>query len=156
MANWLRDSFDIITSPIHGRNGVKYDALGKATNLAECLEDEFMPNESDRNYRSYYKQVRRRVPFFKHISFGTSIKLLKSYEVRQVIKHLKTNKAPGYKEVTNRMIKQLPHHFVNHLVVIFNGTLKLQQFPDIWKKAEVVSVPKTGKGPKITLELSTI
>jgi len=51
--------------------------------------------------------------------------------------------------VTNSMLKQLPSHCVNHLVVIFNSALRLQHFPDVWKYANVVTIPKPGKDPKI-------
>jgi Reverse transcriptase (RNA-dependent DNA polymerase). len=68
--------------------------------------------------------------------------------VRNVIKNLKPNKAPGHDGVTNSMLKQLSYHFVNHLVVIYNSALKLQHFPETWKKADVVTIPKQGKDPK--------
>jgi Reverse transcriptase (RNA-dependent DNA polymerase). len=69
--------------------------------------------------------------------------------VRKIIKNLKPNKAPGYEELTNSMLKQLPYHFVNHVVSIFNSALRLQHFPINWKKAKVVTIPKSGKYPKI-------
>ena len=37
------------------------------------------------------------------------------------------------------MLIQLSCHFVNHLFAIFNSTLRLQHFPGIWKKAEVIT-----------------
>jgi hypothetical protein len=37
--------------PIQGRGGVKYDAIGKATAVADCLEDQFRPNETDGHFR---------------------------------------------------------------------------------------------------------
>ena len=46
------------------------------------------------------------------------------------------------------MLKELPCQFVKHLAVIFNSALRLQHFPDIWKYANVVTIPKPGKDPK--------
>ena len=37
-------------------------------------------------------------------------------------------------------------HFVNHF---FNSALRVQHFPVIWKKAEVITILKPGKDPKI-------
>ena len=53
-------------SSIHGRGGVKYDALGKGAAVADCLEDQFMTNDSDDQFRYHYKQVRRGVPHFRN------------------------------------------------------------------------------------------
>jgi len=52
-------------------------------------------------------------------------------KVTNVIRKLKHRIAPGQDGVTNNMIKQLPCHFVNNLVVIFYSALRLQHFPDI-------------------------
>jgi hypothetical protein len=70
-------------------------------------------------------------------------------EVKTIVKHLKLNKAAGYDAATNSMLTQLPSHCVNHLVVIFNSALRLQHFPDVWKYANVVTLPKPGKDPKV-------
>jgi len=69
--------------------------------------------------------------------------------VRNIIKHLKINKASGHNIVNNSMLKQLPCHYITNLVAIFNNALKLQYFPDIWKRANVVTLPKPGKDQKI-------
>ena len=112
--------------------------------MAECLEDQFRPNDTDVSFRSHYKQVRRGVQLFRHTSFNSNIQSVSGNEVRNVIKNLEHSVAPGHDGVTNSMVKQLLCHFVNHLVVIFNSALRLQHFPDIWKKANVVKIPKQG------------
>ena len=105
-------------SPIQGRDGAKYDALGKGTAVAKCLEDQFKPNDPNYRLQDHNKQVRRGVQLFHNTSFVSSIKPVSGNEVRKIIKHLKSNKALGYVGVTYSMTK-LPCHFVNHLVAIF-------------------------------------
>ena len=148
LANRVKGSRNNDNTPIQGRDGVIFDARGKATVVAECLEDQFRANEIEVSFRSHYNMVRRGVQQFRNTSFNTSIQPVSGNEVRKVIKSLKHNKAPGHDGVTNSMVKQLPCHFVNHLVVIFNSALRLQHFPDTWKKANVVTIPKQGKDPK--------
>ena len=82
---------------------------------------------------------------FRNTSFDSSVEPVSGNEVRKVIKNLKPNKARDHDGVTNCMLKQLPCYFVNHLVAIYNSALKLQHFPDIWNKADVVTFPKQGK-----------
>jgi hypothetical protein len=43
LANRVKISRSNTNTPIHGSTGVKYDALGKATAVADCLEDQFKP-----------------------------------------------------------------------------------------------------------------
>ena len=135
LANRVKGSRNTDNTPIQGRDGVIFDARGKATAVAECLEDQFRANEIDVSFRSHYNKVRRGVQQFRNTSFNTSNQPVSGNEVRKVIKSLKHNKAPGNDGVTNGMVKQLPCHFVNHLVVIFNSALRLQHFPDTWKKS---------------------
>ena len=42
-----------INATIHGRTGVKDDSLDNAIAVAECLEEQFSPNEPDTNYWSH-------------------------------------------------------------------------------------------------------
>ena len=44
--------------------GVKYDAIGKISAVADCLEDQFRPNETDDQFRDHYKLIRRGVQRF--------------------------------------------------------------------------------------------
>ena len=76
--------------------------------------------------------------------------------MKKVIKSHKHSKAPGYDTMTFIMIKKLPCHCVSHLVTVYNSALRLQHFPDSWKKAEVVTIPKKGKDPKILQNRRTI
>ena len=113
--------------------------------MADCLEDQFSLNAADNTLRQHYKQVRRGVQIFRN----TSIEPVSGNEVRKIIKSLKVRKAPGYDAETNSKIKQLTFHCVNHLVTIYNSALRLQHFPESWKKADVVTISKKGKDPKI-------
>ena len=78
-------------SPIQGRN----DALEKAKAVAECLEDQLKPLDSDYNFRDHYNQVMLGVQLFRNTSFDSSIKTVSHNDVRKIIKQLKPNKAPG-------------------------------------------------------------
>jgi len=96
VANRIKSSRNNNNSPpIQGRDGVIFDARGKATAVAECLEDQFSPNETDDSLRSHYQQVRRRVQLFRNTSFNSSIQPVSGNEVKTIVKHLKLNKAAG-------------------------------------------------------------
>jgi len=148
LANRVKASRGNTNTPIHGLNGVKYDAIGKATAVAECLEDQFKPNDYEDDFHDHYKQVRRGVEAFRNTEFESSIKEVTGNEVRTIIKRLKHKKSPGHDGVNNSMLKQLPCNCIHHLTAIYNSALKLQHFPINWKKAQVITIPKPGKDPK--------
>ena len=125
LANRIKGSRTISNTPIQGRGGVIFDVIGKATAVAECLEDQFTVNTADDRYRQHYKQVRRGVQLFRNTSFNSSIEPVSGNEVKKIIKTLEHSKTPGYNAVTNSMIKQLPCHCVSHLVTIYNSALRL-------------------------------
>ena len=109
-------------SLIQRMDGVKYDALGKAIIVAECLEEKFNPSDSDYSFWDHYNQVRQGLQLFQNTSFNSSIKLVSDNKMRKIIKHLKPIKASGYDWVSNSMIiKQLPCHFVDNLITNFNS-----------------------------------
>lgn len=66
-------------------------------------------------------------------------------EVADVIKGLHHRKAPGRDGMTNRVFKLLPAQLIVLLTAIFNGALAHNMFPQSWKEAIVIGIPKPGK-----------
>ena len=64
-------------------------------------------------------------------------------EINQTISKLK-NKAPGPNGLTARQLKALPDNMTHYLKDIFNNSLSAGYFPDIYKKATMIFIPKTG------------
>lgn len=61
------------------------------------------------------------------------------------ISKLKSKKSPGNDNINNLLIKNLPHNAVTYLTSIFRACAKLSYFPDHWKHAKVIPIPKPGK-----------
>lgn len=70
-------------------------------------------------------------------------------EVRDIIRHLNANSAPGPDGVSNDLIKHLPRKPLVLLTRIFNRCLQLEYFPSKWKLAKIVPIPKQRKDLKI-------
>ena len=73
MANRIRGSRTTDSSPIQGRDRVIYEAQGKATALADSLEDQSGQNYSEPEFRNHYRLVRNGVQQFRSTNFDTSI-----------------------------------------------------------------------------------
>lgn len=76
------------------------------------------------------------------------IKLTAPKEIQQIIKKLPNNKAPGMDKICNKLIKNLPKKAVIQLMYIINAILLTGYFPDKWKIAVVIPIPKPGKDLK--------
>lgn len=66
-------------------------------------------------------------------------------EISKLIRSLKNGKSPGDDSINNALVKQLPKKAVIMIMQIFRACLRLAYFPNSWKCAKVVPIPKPGK-----------
>lgn len=66
-------------------------------------------------------------------------------EVIGIIKKLKNPKAPGIDRINNVLLKKLPARGITYLLFIITACMKFSYFPEKWKHAKVVPIPKPGK-----------
>jgi hypothetical protein len=66
-------------------------------------------------------------------------------EVGCILRKLKTNKATGEDQIDNMILKNISRKTTVQLTYIINSILKLNHFPDQYKTAIVVPIPKAGK-----------
>lgn len=70
-------------------------------------------------------------------------------EVQKEIQLLNNKKTPGYDQIAATVAKTLPKKGILFLTLIFNSILRLQHFPNQWKYAEIIMVPKPNKPENI-------
>lgn len=67
-------------------------------------------------------------------------------EVKEVIKRsVNIKKAPGQDQISGKILRELPEVGITILTYIFNAMLKLEYFPNQWKTAQIILIPKQGK-----------
>lgn len=66
-------------------------------------------------------------------------------EVATTIKLLKINKAAGLDKINTRLIKRLPVVAIHLLSLTFSMCINNSYFPDTWKIAKTIPIPKPGK-----------
>lgn len=66
-------------------------------------------------------------------------------EIRQFIRKLKVKKSPGNDGISNLLLKHLPEKGIMLLMYVLRACLRLSYFPDKWKVAKVIPIPKPGK-----------
>lgn len=70
-------------------------------------------------------------------------------EVKEYIRLLKNNKAPGLDGINSIILKNMPELFYEILSKIFNCCLINGYFPPAFKRSKVIPIPKKGKDPKL-------
>ena len=77
-------------------------------------------------------------------------------DLRGLIKNLKPNCAFGTDKIPTLGLKNLPRRPLIHLLNIYKYCIKFNYFPEIWKTAKVIMLPKPGKDPAIPDNLRPI
>jgi hypothetical protein len=74
------------------------------------------------------------------------IKKIKINEVKMIIKNnLNPKKATGYDLITGKVPKELSEKGMKMLTILFEAILRTGIFPDQWKVAQIILIPKPGK-----------
>jgi len=85
----------------------------KAETFAEHLSKIFKPNPREITQKEENRRIREYslTPFLSHISTN----LFTVNEVKTVIKHLNSKKAPGYDLITNKVLQMLPETVIKYI-----------------------------------------
>lgn len=70
-------------------------------------------------------------------------------EISSIISSFKSSKSPGFDQIQNILLKKLPFSLIILLTLIFNACIKTGFFPDAFKCAKVIPIPKPGKNSKL-------
>ena len=66
-------------------------------------------------------------------------------ELKDIIGRFSNKKAPGIDGITADVLKKLPDHILERLVIFYRSLLKIGYFPKKWKIGVVVPIPKPTK-----------
>lgn len=130
--------------PLHSLNGLVYTDKSKADCFSDILEKQFSLNRSIDDDIDHEEWVEERAQDIESTPFIHTLREVTDEEIKGYIAQAKPKKAPGHDGITNRHLKNLPDKYIKYLTNIFNSMLKLGHFPDIWKNAIVVMIPKYG------------
>ncbi|GBO08904.1 putative RNA-directed DNA polymerase from transposon BS [Araneus ventricosus] len=87
------------------------------------------------------ERIKLRFQTTKHLSYNTDLTIFELHTALSVIKHT----SPGPDEVTYSMLQHLSEHSLLNILYMFNRIWKEHVFPDCWKHAFIIPIPKPGK-----------
>ncbi|RZB40747.1 RVT 1 domain containing protein [Asbolus verrucosus] len=102
------------------------------------------------SYTEQQKQIKGQVSEFINTTGNADQKYLKQtkadkFEINRLIRNLPNNKASGIDKISNKIIKKLSQKTITQLKNIINAIFKLGHFPNTYKTAVIVPIPKPNK-----------
>lgn len=94
------------------------------------------PN-SIRNNSNHLTKQEKKIRFFTPLEVA-----------HEIDNNINPKKAPGFDEISPRILKELPKKTIILLTLIYNTILRLESFPMQWKKVQVIMLLKPGKPPE--------
>ena len=118
--------------------------------IAETLGETFLNNSCSRNYSEKFQKVKEEQEKVK-LNFKTSNNeeynsLFNFDELLEAINQ-SHDSATGPDEIHYQMLKHLPESSLQALPIIFNHIWTTSDFPEDWRLATVIPIPKPGKDP---------
>jgi hypothetical protein len=136
---------------IHGHSVLKFHPCEKAIAIADCLENQFTHHDlCDENHE---RRVEARVQALLESVDNKIPERIRPCDIQKLINSLKLRKSCGFDGIPNECLRHLPRRPLVHLTHLFNHCLRLSHFPKSWRKAKVITLPKTGKDPKFPQNL---
>jgi hypothetical protein len=150
----MRASGPRAPTDIHGASGLKFLPSEKAKTIAEYLEIQFTPHDlCDENHE---RRVEAKVQALLETVDKNPPQRIRPCDVQKLIKFLKLRRACGIDVIPNECLRHLPRRPLVHLIHLFNHCLRLSHFPNPWKEAKVITLPKPSKDLKFPQNLRSI
>ena len=116
--------------------------------IANTLGETFLDNSSSRNYSEKFQNIKKQEEKIK-LNFTSSNteeynSLFNITELKDAIAESKDT-ATGPDDIHYQMLKHLPETALDTLLHIFNGIWTTGVFPECWRLATIIPIPKPGK-----------
>ena len=117
--------------------------------IANTLGETFLDDSSSRNYSEKFQNIKKQEEKIK-LNFTSSNteeynSLFNITELKDAIA-ISKDTATGPDDIHYQMLKHLPETALDTLLHIFNGIWTTGVFPESWRLATIIPVPKPGKG----------
>jgi hypothetical protein len=121
---------------IHGFSGLKFHPSEKANAIVDCLENQFTPHDLCDENREWRVEARV-LALLKTVDSSPPHKI-RPCDLQKLINSLKSRRACGISGIPNECLRHLPRSLV-HITHLFNHCLRLSNFPEPWKEANVIT-----------------
>jgi Reverse transcriptase (RNA-dependent DNA polymerase)/Endonuclease-reverse transcriptase len=131
--------------PLKQNNSYICDPQQKAELLANTLQESFSPNPPKDGEKIHFISTGLQVANEMSKPNDFKPKKYRPSQIKNFLKKLKRRKAPGPDDIPNEALINLPDSAVKYLTNLINAMLRIGYFPQNWKLAKVLMLPKPGK-----------
>ena len=124
------------------------DTITYKTDIAETLATSFAAKSSPDHYQEKFRKIRdKEKENTLDFESDNDEKYNVNFSKRELIKSIAqtTDSATGPDEILYQFLKHLPDVSLDLLLLLLNDLWQSQDFPDGWREATVIPIPKPGK-----------
>ena len=124
------------------------DTITNKTDIAETLATSFAAKSSPDHYQEKFRKIRdKEKENTLDFESDNDEKYNVNFSKRELIKSIAqaTDSATGPDEIHYQFLKHLPDVSLDLLLLLLNDLWQSQDFPDGWREATVIPIPKPGK-----------
>jgi hypothetical protein len=118
----------ICTPVIHGRNGLTYTPLDKATGIAEVYDDQFCPDPEEQTFEDFYRLFRTEFSTHLQTQPADPTASVTPNKISRIMKHMPKRKVPSHDSTRNIDLRNLPLNAITLLTKIVNVAMRQQYF----------------------------
>ena len=124
------------------------DTITNKTDIAETLATSFAAKSSPDHYQEKFRKIRdKEKENTLDFESDNEEKYNVDFSKRELVKSIAqaTDSATGPDEIHYQFLKHLPDVSLDLLLLLLNDLWQSQDFPDGWREATVIPIPKPGK-----------
>ena len=137
-----------VASPMHHLKDENGTLITNRVEIANTLGEAIEKSSSSNNYSKEFQSIKARKEKQK-INFKTNknLRYNKKFTIRDLKRSLKksNSSSPGPDQIHYEILRHLPIETLDILLDIINETWKSDTFPESWREALIISIPKPGK-----------
>ena len=137
-----------VASPMHHLKDDNGTLITDRVEMANTLGAAIEKSSSSNNYSKEFQSIKAQKEKQK-INFKTNrnLRYNKKFTIRDLKRSLKksNNSSPGPDQIHYEILRHLPIETLHILLDIINETWKSDTFPESWREALIISIPKPGK-----------
>jgi len=128
-----------IMSTLQKTNGSHTEDLRETI---KCIIEHLIPKDEEAEETDYHKRIRT---LMKEPVKTEDDRDFTAEEIKQTIKSIDHEKAPGEDGITSKILLWTFERFPRLVTTLFNGCLRTGCFPRRWKRARIIPTTKEGK-----------
>ena len=137
-----------VASPMHHIKDENGTLIIDRVQIANTLDAAIEKSSSSKNYSKEFQSIKAQKEK-QNINFKTNrnLRYNKKFTMRDLKRSFKksNNSSPGPDQIHYEILRHLPIETLHILLDIINETWKSDTFPESWREALIISIPKPGK-----------